>query len=585
MVYIGYRDSLVCHWRRRPTSSDTSQRHPRPLWNGAIFSELYAPHLTINDANRDLRSQNHFPSSLDTPLMDPLSISIAAASLLKTAWACKESFEKVSRNRLRLQQLATDVVRGMSDIREFCETRQKTNDPTEAQDLRDSLDDITREMSYVHRRCEKLSFRHATKSPLSKARASVLAWLNHGELEAAISRLKERVLACHIRFLTFSSARTEQNVVLLLYEGRARTRQLDQLIGQRLLRDLAHGLPSPVAISEVAPPAEMCHYLRQKITDAIELVNHFTAQNVNWYEEPDEWHTMQCFADPSTQLPPSTTLYSTSLFIVLQTIQVLSLNPQIVSVQGITSSLSTLVQSLHDSAHDTHAALVATVAADLYGHLFENTHSNVFLYHLAWSVEYLSRITKDIDDALKTGGEAVTAWAELYRSSRSHRYGAGLANSLGNYSIILSIAGRLGEALEYSQQSLALIRGIPSVSAESRIVRWEGSGEAAVVLTSQRQLQRPMDIAWIEVHALHIYAWGLGACGQYSNAFLTGLEAINGFQALVETMPESCHAASWGIILGHQDLVPSWVSIARSPSQRRLLHDRLKRTQGDEERR
>ncbi|KAL0959666.1 hypothetical protein HGRIS_011366 [Hohenbuehelia grisea] len=402
-----------------------------------------------------------------------------------------------------------------------------------------------------------------------------MAWMNNGELEADIVHLKGQVQACHSLFQTFSSARNEQNILLVLHEGRARTRQLDRLVTEMLLRDEADGLPIPTAINAAAIDARMYDYLFHKLDNALEGVNNLIVKRSDWYEEPDEWHSLEFSLVPGVECLSETSRFSRAFFHVIRILQALSSDTQALSIQAITSSLYQLMLGLKTMDHCGYAALVGAATAEMYSRLFDGTGAKDFLYILAETLDWLSFSTDDSDLSLKSAGEAVMAWTALHNSSYCRRYSENLAWALGNYGMILSNAECFDRALEYGQQSLSIIRDVPSTSdpsTDSTMVRWEGSGEASIVHTSRREITRPMEIAWIEVYTLYTYAWILGSSGNYASAFLTGLEAINGCQALLGAMPDALLASSWNEFLGGlQEAMPSWVSITYRPSQRALL--------------
>ncbi|KAL0959728.1 hypothetical protein HGRIS_011419 [Hohenbuehelia grisea] len=392
-------------------------------------------------------------------------------------------------------------------------------------------------------------------------------------------RLKEQVQACHIRFLTFSSARTEQNVLLLLHENQARTHQLDGLVSQMLLRNDNEGVLSLRGVDGSIPGVEMFDYLSEKIRHTLIMVDGFIARPRDWDEDPNQWHIQPFISSIEDEPSSASTLFNTTFFSMLKIMQSLTRDPPTTSSQDLASNLTLLAWGLEALNRNAETTSVISAAARIYSHLFEGSHSDLFLEHLADALDTLSVYSEDTAEALKASGEATIAWTQLYHHSSSYNHARGLSTALGIHSKDLLLASRSEEALEYSRQCLLIARQIPIIpQVGGKLVQWEGSGEAGVVFTSQRIISRTADTAYIEMYALYRYASDLGTNGHYAEAVLTGLEAIGCHQALIQACPESPHVNQWSRGLAIlQSEAPSWVSMTLRPSDRPLIAAEVRR--------
>ncbi|KAL0959668.1 hypothetical protein HGRIS_011368 [Hohenbuehelia grisea] len=502
--------------------------------------------------------------------MDPLAI---ATALVEMALKIKCSVEKATKNRENLRQLTSHVVAGIMDIKEFCRAHQRTQDEVGAQELREALDTLSRELYLVLHHCEKITPQRP-KAVFGRIKMRFLSWWDLDDLEVDILRLKVRVQECHTQFTSFSSARNEQNVLLLLHESRARSFQLDQLLTQMLLFNNTIGHKPPRAITGTAPGVEMHHYLSHKLRGALPVIDSLITTRTCWYEDPDVYHKGQLRWLVDKRQEPNTTSFNRALYTLLHIIEALERDVDRISAQRVASSLHQLAAQLVDIAQvpigfRAYAASVASAATQIYSRLWGSNRSNQFLYYLAFALFRSSVYSEDGDDSLQTAGEAVVAWTELHGSSRSDSHAANLTNALGAYSARLSWHGRFEEALEYSREGLSVIRQVPNTSSRrEQTIRWEGSGNATVVFTSRRSITRSADIAYAEVYALYCYAVILGSCGRYSEAFLTGTEAINCYQALLRSLPNSRLGTYWHArLLELQIEAPAWVSVTRCSPQ------------------
>ncbi|KAL0959736.1 hypothetical protein HGRIS_011427 [Hohenbuehelia grisea] len=180
--------------------------------------------------------------------MDPISITAFAIGLVDIASKVKDSIDKVAQNHTRLSQLADDVLRGMTDIKDFCDAHDKTQALAGATELRGALNAVATELNRAYKRC-KIPELRATRTPFAKVLSKLSAWLNRAEIEADISRLREEVQTCHLRFISFSSARNERNILLVLHDQRVMMRQVDRLFQQMLLENRPTEMNPPPAAS------------------------------------------------------------------------------------------------------------------------------------------------------------------------------------------------------------------------------------------------------------------------------------------------------------------------------------------------
>ncbi|KAJ7646570.1 hypothetical protein FB45DRAFT_1018886 [Roridomyces roridus] len=138
--------------------------------------------------------------------MDPVTSIITLATfvkdLLELGQKIKESIEKVSENRRRNRELANDVLRSLADIANLLRGHCGEVPPA----LLGALGDLKADMLHVLEICRKIQ--PAGNGTLG-FKVKVKMWLKRDEVETEISRLKDRVLGCYIKFTAFSTARTE----------------------------------------------------------------------------------------------------------------------------------------------------------------------------------------------------------------------------------------------------------------------------------------------------------------------------------------------------------------------------------------
>ncbi|KAL0952476.1 hypothetical protein HGRIS_006740 [Hohenbuehelia grisea] len=502
--------------------------------------------------------------------MDPLSASI---SLVEVAHKIKETIDKVSENRTRLRQLAADVVKGIVDIQEFCETHRRVQDVSGARELQDALDSVSRELHYVLRRCEKVYARYGG-SRFGKARANFSAWFNRDEIVTDIVRLKEQVQSCHLRFISFSSARTEQNVLLLLYEHRARARQIDSLIPGLLTGNEASTSTHLFAPIDMAEPGDvMYQYFQQRLSTVLPLVAEFNRTRTHWYEVPDKWHDCEFAPVIYHEQQSPTTIFGNALFRVLEASQLLNNSAQS-TVQGIASVLYQLALSL-DRLGDTSNALFAIRgAAELYGRLVEDNYTAEFLYHLAHALDLLSTYIEDDQEAsLRASEEAMAVWTHLSGTVGMQHYAVHIVPSMLGYGARLGNAGRAAEALDCYQNAFLVAQQIPNSSGTYPMIRWDqldqlGDLPSGLSSSGRSESYRSFEAALTESLTLLVVASTHGQLASYSEARTMGMRALKGFELILDADSQS----EWSVVgteyvsIIRQEAT-SWMSISRMPSQ------------------
>ncbi|KAL0952554.1 hypothetical protein HGRIS_006810 [Hohenbuehelia grisea] len=511
--------------------------------------------------------------------MDPLS----SLTLLEVAHKIKETIEKVGQNRTKLRQLASDVVCGIADIQEFCDAHREVHDVARARELRDALDSLTREFHSVLRRCERLSSQRGN-TRFAKARASVSAWLNRDEIENDIIRLKEHVQACHIRFISFSSARTEQNVLLLLYEHRARTRQIDELIPDLLMDDEVSRPPHVLAIDRAANSDVMNLYLRHQLADLLPMVAQFLGTRTHWHEVPDQQHSILFDSFSDEDLSPST-IFRDTLFQVLHFCHLLR-QPTPKTAQDVASALLDTALSLQFLGHTSDALSMATTSADLYGRLVEQNSAIEFSYHLANALNVMSKLASqfgNLDASLKASGEGMAVWTYLFGNSGMHRYAADVGFSILSHCHSLSEAGDHAQALEYCESAVALARQFANPSGER--VRWDFSENYPSTFYSGSGGYRSLETAILESFYLGSLAIVHSHSASYEHAWIAGVQAIKCFQSILDSYPQADKHVGCGIFIDllREDVVAASAPITRSPSRHRIAPRRSPSDQQDKQ--
>ncbi|KAL0960157.1 hypothetical protein HGRIS_011792 [Hohenbuehelia grisea] len=501
--------------------------------------------------------------------MDPLSITASTLAFLEAAIKIKESIELVSHNRKRLRQLAGEVLRGISDIQEVCERHQSNEDMDGADELRDALDELSGNLFRVMRRCEKLSSKYCEYStPLGKLGASLNAWLNRRDVEADLHSLKDQVQAWHIRFLTFSVARMERRALVWHHEDQARAHQLEGLISRMLLENNNRRIAPPQAIELAVPGDEIHLYLEKTLKDLVATADQIHSLSSNWFEEPDVFHQRVLSFEIDENVTANMSLCRSVLFRVLRVLQELRDSAGFIWLQGLGATLYYIAKLVNVLGMESLSAAIACAASKLYGRLLEHNYSQEFLYYYALTLDRVAKYQSafDFEEAFRACEAAMTIWAQLYDQDRGDRFAMNVAHGLLHYACHLRILRRYDTALEYSKQGLEVIRNIPYDEEGVETIRWEGSGEMAIVHSCLRTYSRPAHVANSESFSLHRVASNLASSGHYAHAWVAGFEAMNCYEALLNAHPTCSFSSAWQRRLGQLAVdVPYWVSVDRHP--------------------
>ncbi|KAF9531794.1 hypothetical protein CPB83DRAFT_848749 [Crepidotus variabilis] len=141
--------------------------------------------------------------------MDPISITCAVITLatavkdlVELGIKLKASCAKVANNQVKLERLCVHIIADLERLEQLYKRNRETLDG--ALELEGSVIELP-------------------KKGLKNIGSSFKAWWKADELEAEVSTLKEHVVICHSRFLTFAAARIE----LKAQEIHAATTQID----------------------------------------------------------------------------------------------------------------------------------------------------------------------------------------------------------------------------------------------------------------------------------------------------------------------------------------------------------------------
>ncbi|KAL0958566.1 hypothetical protein HGRIS_000706 [Hohenbuehelia grisea] len=159
--------------------------------------------------------------------VDPLSVAASVLAFTEAISKLWDTFDKVGQNRNDFQQAKNEVLRGLVDIERFCVARSTTLDDVDSTELDQALGDLERSLTEV-RFCAEVYLSQKTSGILSSARSKAKAWFYRDQLESEVIRLF-KVNSSRLRFLSFSSARTESNTLQLLQDQKKLTERVDAL--------------------------------------------------------------------------------------------------------------------------------------------------------------------------------------------------------------------------------------------------------------------------------------------------------------------------------------------------------------------
>ncbi|KAL0959797.1 hypothetical protein HGRIS_014965 [Hohenbuehelia grisea] len=239
-------------------------------------------------------------------------------------------------------------------------------------------------------------------------------------------------------------------------------------------------------------------------------------------------------------------------------------------IQRSAKALLFLSDHLYDLNVDDLAASLYQCAITLYSALQTGFPCRQYQRYLAFALSWGSRYGGP-SESLSYSRSALDIYEDLCAENSDPIDLGCLINALSTHSQNLTVNGLVDESLDIARQQLTLQReyftmvGDWSFYKQLPVVTWSASGEADIVLSSERQPSLASQLACNLSWALWHVASSLASLGRYAEARIAGIDAIEGLTAFVQVEPRLAQfyrqcPDPW------RGKLATWVSVHRSPS-------------------
>ncbi|KAL0952752.1 hypothetical protein HGRIS_006981 [Hohenbuehelia grisea] len=491
--------------------------------------------------------------------LDGVSFSSSISTFVPSILAIKAMFIQDKPHRKRLCELTKDITRRLHEVETFfARHREALGDP-EAMEFKDALKTLSSDLQSIQLCCEELS------TLIPRARFSVLKRnlknsIKRSSLDVELDRLERSVRVAHIRFIEFSSARVEHNVLVMQQENNERLAQWEALVSRMFLLNCnGDSQPFPLCVN-TEPGAIELKFLERQALRLLDGIDHQKGLWADLLKSPglaEDTHFVHL------DEPRSATFHD-SLLLSLRNLQGLGSQASWSSVYNLANEVGCLAINLHYLGLDRVARLVIRQAANIISSLGNSANSTVLM---AMCLYWTSTISEDVPEALAAMTRSTQILQDLYEQNGGDSHFNHLVSSLCHYSYRLWCHGDAEKALDYSQQALILLR-YHSISPDPDhpIVSWSASGEAAVIFSSERSFERPYAFAFLEFSVLREIAYAFALSGLYSEAWISGHDAINCLEAIGRVCLASTPKGYDGSLVGLRRGLATWTPVYRCPS-------------------
>ncbi|KAL0960180.1 hypothetical protein HGRIS_011814 [Hohenbuehelia grisea] len=509
--------------------------------------------------------------------MDPLSLSTSVLAFVGASRKLRDLFSQASSNRENLAELKESVLLSLHDIQGLLPLNDSGLGPVAQAKLQADLSRLQRELERVHTQCSKYSGR-PLGTLLGGLTSSLRSWIHSKSIEADIARLDRVLQRFYIRFLILTSTdarcaalRIEQNLVTKRSSERNQILRLERAFTTMV----AEHDPEirPVWISSNITKLDLDYLLRQ-VNKIVKAFDWKTFGGAVHGESPSGHHEQE---HPYPVTPWSSSMESIFHLCLIEACHSIDLlvapsGSQAMPIQRSAKALLFLSFYLRQLGLDDDVVRLLQCSIELYSGLHAGFPCLQYQRCLA-SALLTASCHIQAAESLSYSQKALDLHEDLYTSSSDIRDMHGMIVALGLHTWNLQQIGFLDKGLDSAQQRLLLqmeymilSKGRPSNRSRS-IATWCASGEADVVLSSQRQFSMPSYEAMSTCSSLWSLASILASLGRYAEARVAGMDAIACLEAVLYVDAWVAEPArGWNQVkLQRWGDVATWVSVSRGP--------------------
>ncbi|KAF8879886.1 hypothetical protein CPB84DRAFT_1851987 [Gymnopilus junonius] len=278
---------------------------------------------------------------------------------------------------------------------------------------------------------------------LSSNHKKTSAWMNSNKMESSLVEVKSRANTCLVQILMFTSANTNDQLMLIEHPNRHSLsviqRQISSWVSDE--RIVAFLGVSSETLARLPPTVTTYHIADAYIRFQIDSIN---------------GHLETLSSSGSYAVEKRSPVYLAPYQLEIQTL--IRNDPSIVSVQAGAWKMVSLCNVLDFLEMKQEAVSMGLWTVNLFRTLV-STDSKVYSPYLAYSLERLSNYyvrVKDYDAAEKAVQEAVVVDRRLYKQSKELEVQAQVVAALKTSAFVASLKKNNGKALEHAEEAVRL---------------------------------------------------------------------------------------------------------------------------------
>ncbi|KAL0958386.1 hypothetical protein HGRIS_000528 [Hohenbuehelia grisea] len=508
--------------------------------------------------------------------MDPVSLTASALAFAGAMTKVAQSLGQVSVNRRKLAELNDDVLRGLHDIQRLVTRSSSGISPETQAEMGSDLDHLSTQLERVHTRCNE-DLKRRSKGLISGVASNIKAWTRSKGVDADIARLDKLIQASYTRFLVVTSVdtrrtahRAEERALLHSAEQREDMLRLETAFINMVADGDSRSQSAQIWTSSKVTDDDLNFLARQAHRIANAFDPRSFAGGIN-DEPPSDHHAQEYPLPPATWGFDFDTLFNWGLTEACHasSLLVVRSDSRTLPIQRSAKALLFLSDHLRELHFEDLAAPLFQCAITVYSALQTGFPCRQYRRCLAFALSYCSK-SGDPSERISYSQKALDMYEDICAQSSDPYDFECLAFALRAYSWNLMASGFLDESLDISRQQLMLQREYSTMTEEwsywreQPVVTWPSSGEADIVLSSQRQSSLPTPLAVNLSWSLWNVANSLASVGRYAEARIAGIDAIECLTAFVQADPCNAQVHGWKADPWRGDLA-AWVSVDRGP--------------------